>query len=107
MTKAEKTAENRMVLKAWEDFKVNTEVDIPEYIGRLSTCTARVYENTNYYVLVSYNTAVALLVAFIDKHNGICYDVLRYVYEYTRTSAQHIAKFSHDYNAYYRMTYRI
>ena len=103
MTKAEKTAENSMVLKAWEDLKVNVEVDLPEYIGRLRTCTANVYENTNYYVLVSYHTTVA----FIDKYNGICYDVLRYVYGYTNTSAQHIAKFSHDYKAYSRMTYRI
>lgn len=102
MTKAEKTAENVMVLKAWEDYKVNAEAVPPHEVGRLRNCTAIVLENIEYYVLKSYNTVVAI----IDKYSGICYDVLRYVYGYTATSAQHITKFANDYHAYSRMTYR-
>lgn len=60
---------------------------------RLRNCTAWVYETTNYYFLRSYNT----IVAFIDKTTDTCYDVLRLVYGYTSISAQHIAKFRHDY----------
>lgn len=60
---------------------------------RLRTCTAWVYETPRYYVLESYNT----IVACIFKENDTCYDFLRKVYGYTHTSAQHIAKFRHDY----------
>lgn len=74
---------------------------------RLRFCHARVDETKSYYILVSYNTAVA----FIDKETDTLYDILRLVYGYTSTSAQHIAKFSHDYGAgkfecAYRYTYR-
>ena len=62
---------------------------------RLRSCTAWVYETENYYFLRSYNTIVAL----IDKHTDTLYDVLRLVYGYTSTSAQHISKFSKDYGA--------
>jgi hypothetical protein len=61
--------------------------------GRLRACQARVYESNDYIVLVSYNT----LVAFIDKNEEIFVDVLRLVWGYTATSAQHIAKFRQDY----------
>lgn len=60
---------------------------------RLRTCQAWVYETDNYYLLRSYNTIVAL----IRKDNKQGYDVLRGVYGYTSTSAQHIAKFFSDY----------
>ena len=60
---------------------------------RLRTCTAYVYKDHNgYIVLRSYNT----FVAFITP-NGDFVDVLRLVYGYTSTSAQHIGKFYHDY----------
>ena len=62
--------------------------------GRLRSCTAWVYETENYWILESYYT----IVAVTSKHTGICYDVLRVVYGYTATSAQHIAKFAHDYH---------
>lgn len=47
--------------------------------------------------LYSYHTCVA--VVYRDKVNKrcICVDVLRYVYGYTSTSAQHISKFFHDF----------
>lgn len=60
---------------------------------RLRTCTAYVYKDHNgYIVLRSYNT----FVAFITP-NGEFVDVLRLVYGYTNTSAQHIRKFYNDY----------
>lgn len=62
-------------------------------IGRLRTCQATVYENERYIVLISYATTVA----FIDKQEHTAYDILRLIYGYTSTSAQHIAKFFSDY----------
>ena len=62
-------------------------------VGRLRTCNATVYENERYIVLISYTTTVA----FIDKRESKAYDILRLVYGYTSTSAQHIAKFFNDY----------
>jgi len=62
-------------------------------VKRLRYCNARVIIYPRYYVLVSYSTRVA----FIDRETGYAYDVLRYVYGFTRTSAQHISKFFQDY----------
>lgn len=61
---------------------------------RLRSCSATVYETPNYYILRSYNSVVAC----IDKSTGICYDVLRHVFGFTSTSAQHISKFICDYS---------
>lgn len=85
---------NNEALSAWEQAKkawVNKPWDT--YGKRLRSCTARVYETNDYYFLESYDT----IVAFIDKSTDTLYDVLRYVYGYTSTSAQHISKFDHDY----------
>ena len=71
-------------------------------IGRLRHCKALVFESTNYYVLQSYSTDIAV----IDKRTGILYDCLRMVYGYTATSAQHIAKFRQDYCAKSTLTWR-
>ena len=67
---------------------------------RLRSCSAEVAPVMDaetgalmYYVLRSYNT----IVAAIDVSNDTLYDFLRYVYGYTSTSAQHIAKFGQDY----------
>ena len=62
-------------------------------VGRLRTCNATVHENERYIVLYSYKTPVA----FIDKQEQKAYDILRLIYKYTSTSAQHIAKFFNDY----------
>ena len=59
----------------------------------LRHCKARVYYDGVTAVLQSYNT----IVAFI--YHGVCYDIHRYVNDYTATNAQHINKFCHDYNA--------
>ena len=61
---------------------------------RLRNCNAIVYETDNLYVLQSYET----IIACIDKENNVMYDFLRYVYEFTRSSAQQISKFNHDYS---------
>lgn len=62
--------------------------------AQLRSCSAKVYETPNYYLLRSYNTVVAC----IEKSTGICYDVLRHVFGFTSTSAQHICKFISDYS---------
>ena len=64
-------------------------------VYRLRSCTAWVYETENYYILRSYNTYIAV----IEKFSGRCGDVLRKVYGYTATSAQHVAKFISDYGS--------
>lgn len=63
---------------------------------KLRSCNAKVYETENWYILQSYDTPVA----YIWKHGFEIYDNLRIEYGYTATSAQHIAKFIHDYVPY-------
>ena len=60
---------------------------------KLRSCQATVYTSPRFYVLQSYDT----IVAFIDRKTDTLYDVLRFVYGYTSTSAQHIRKFEKDY----------
>ena len=67
---------------------------------KLRSCSATVFDLVDdttgevlYHVLRSYNT----IVAFIDPTTDTLYDVLRKVYGYTATSAQHISKFGQDY----------
>lgn len=82
---------NNAVQLAMNDFEKQNSGLIR--VGRLRTCNATVYVNDRYIVLISYKTAVA----FIDKQEQKAYDILRLVYGYTSTSAQHIAKFFSDY----------
>ena len=96
MRKEYQVIENVKVLdnfnKALDDLQVYTRShDVP--LKRLRSSSAYVIETDNYYLLRSYNT----IVAVIDKHNNVCYDVLRHVYGYTATSAKHISKFCADY----------
>lgn len=74
---------------------LNAEIGNIHKVAQLRKSSAYVYETDRYYLLRSYNT----YVAFIRKSDGTCFDILRAVYGYTATSAQHIAKFRHDYNA--------
>ena len=60
---------------------------------RLRKCQAIVFEFEDCYILQSYHTPVA----GIRKDTGEEFDFLRMVYDYTATSAQHIAKFFSDY----------
>ena len=68
---------------------------------KLRSCQACVYETENYFVLKSYDT----IVAFIDKNTRQKFDILRKVYGYTSTSAQHITKFFSDYGDFRVSTY--
>ena len=74
----------------------------PSPWNRLRSCSAEVLETPSFFILRSYNTVVAV----IDKCTGDTWDVLRMVYGYTATSAQHIAKFSKDYGNGKRYTWR-
>lgn len=75
---------------------------VQRFVARLRSCNACVWETKHFYILQSYAT----MVAAIDKESNIMFDFLRYAYGYTATSAQHIAKFAHDYGAISRYTYR-
>lgn len=100
-------------MKKFEQLKTNYEVRLAlrelgadgECIAnkvRLKHCKAYIEETRHYYALISRNT----MVAFIDKRTGICYDVLRLVYDYNVTSSRHIAKFREVYCAVNTLTYR-
>ena len=94
MKKEEQRNINAIVEKEWEKAYAEYKKECDHsHAPRLRSCSAWVYESTNYYFLRSYNT----IIACIDKTTDTCYDVLRMVYGYTSTSAQHIAKFSYDY----------
>lgn len=60
---------------------------------RLRSCQAFTVETDNYIYLKSYKTVIAV----IDKRTDTLFDMLRGVYGYTSTSAQHISKFNKDY----------
>ena len=110
MKKVDIIAENAVVKMEFDDFLKVTQNERDIASKRLRSCNATVYENSKYYYLVSYRT----MVAFIEKESNTLVDVLRMVYGYTATSAQHISKFNHDYcnkNDYFwgctnRLTYR-
>lgn len=91
MTKNEQTIINDIV--SIEKARAEIELRIYYKVARLRSCQAYVYETEHYFWLRSYGT----FVAFIEKTTDTCYDILRMVYGYTATSAQHIAKFRHDY----------
>ena len=86
-------ANNEKILLEWE--KAENELYSSQRFNekRLRSCSAETFETENYIFLRSYHT----IVAFIEKSTGNLYDVLRYVYGYTSTSAQHISKFYQDF----------
>ena len=100
MKKSEQFKINNKVLTALVESKLYYEHLINKV--RLNKCKAYVKETENYYLLYSYDT----FVAFINKRENICYDILRLSYGYTSTSAQHIAKFRKSYGAVDTLTYR-
>ena len=91
MKKHEQELINNEIMNALDEYNADTSCGYNE--KRLRNCTAWVYEKGKYYYLRSYGT----IIAFIDKETDTLYDVLRYVYGYTSTSAQHISKFAKDY----------
>lgn len=56
---------------------------------RLYNCNASVYQLPGFKILKSYETVIAIY----DEENNTVYDILRLIYGYTATSAQHISKF--------------
>lgn len=105
MRKDAQLAINEEVEKAINDF-IDADFVMCNTV-RLRTCTARVTDYGYYKVLMSYGT----IVAFIDTRTDTLYDILRKVYGYTSTSAQHIFKFEKDYcagkwNCAERLTWR-
>lgn len=92
MTKAEQIKINMEVEKHFNRFENESDRTGMQYIKKLRSCSADVWATDSYYVLMSYATIIAVIDA-----DGTCYDFLRLVYGYTATSAQHIAKFVHDY----------
>ena len=75
------------------DTYINPEMNSMIYHSKLRTCSASVYETEHFYILKSYNT----FVASYNKETHEFIDFLRYVYGFTSTSAQHIAKFKNDF----------
>ena len=105
MKKEKQVQENLTVEEGWIAFV--SDVKKPENLEfapamRLRKCNAYVSGIGKWLVLTSYSTIVAIL----DSETRELYDVLRYRYGYTATSAQHIAKFAHDYEAERRYTWR-
>ena len=93
MTKSDKIvalATNDLVLSALKEYNRYTETALRTAPHRLDYSTAETFNvGSRYTVLRSYNR----IVAFYDYDTDTLYDVLRYVYGYTVTSAKHIAKF--------------
>lgn len=94
--------ENLIVEKKHKEFLKITE-NYPWYSARyqLNNCSATIYDTEKYYVLRSYAT----IIAVIDKETDTCYDWLRLVYGYTKTSAQHIYKFMKKYGIVTKKTW--
>ena len=87
---------NNMIGQAVVDFnEYITTLPSFESVKRLRSCNAEVITTEKYFILRSYKTTVA----FIKRDTDCMYDVLRLVYGYTSTSAQHIRKFERDYGA--------
>ena len=100
MKKSEQVAINEQVVSLVNRF--NNTNNYAMNWRRLRSCSAEVAPIIDcetgellYYALRSYNTVVAA----IDVRTDTLYDFLRYVYGYTATSAQHIAKFGQDYGS--------
>lgn len=105
MKKHEQQAINEKVKAKFADFCTYVDKCLPvqeKDKKRLRTCSAWTTEIGHYTVLVSYQT----IVAFIDNSTHEMYDILRYIYGYTATSAQHISKFAHDFDHVVRYTYK-
>ena len=92
-----KKAEQQQINAIVDQFVDRFNDESPELIEskKLRSCQARVYIYEDYILLQSYRT----MIAGIDRKTDTLYDFLRMTYGYTATSAQHIAKFDHDYGA--------
>ena len=103
MKKVEQEKINEICEKAYDQFDGEFWLENPaiHHFEQLRSCKAYVHFTENYIYLISYIT----IVAFIDCRTNTFYDVLRYVYGYTATSAQHISKFKHDFSGHFNTSY--
>lgn len=105
MKKQEQRQINEYVEQAFDRFVTYIDKCLPVSSAdkkQLRSCSAKTYTVGHYVILQSYATPVA----FIDKSTGELFDVLRLVYGYTATSAQHIAKFAQDFHHTQTFTYK-
>ena len=81
--------------KMWKDYLAQEPITgyAKSSWKRLRTCNAYVLTLDKWFILKSYDT----IVACVSRETGITFDFLRFVYVYTATSTQHIAKFANDY----------
>ena len=101
MKKDQQVSMNEFVMQNYNRM-MDEFIEKKSYDGvQLRSCKACVYETENFFVMRSYES----IVAFIDKFTGQKFDVLRWAYGYTATSAQHIAKFLSDYGDFRVSTY--
>lgn len=84
----------RMNNGIWADFCQSKHIRGRE--KQLRTCKASVGVTTD--GEFTYLRSYEMIVCVIDNITGEAVDVLRTEYGYTATSAQHIAKFLHDYS---------
>lgn len=90
MKKTNQLNVNDTILEALDEYNKYCETANCTAPHRLDYCAAETFKvGSRYTTLRSYNT----IVAFYDHDTNILYDVLRYVYGYTATSAKHITKF--------------
>ena len=105
MKKSTQMLENDVVMDCYSEFMEYCKENNPYYSKDFRHCKAKVYFNARYTYLKSYST----IVAFIDNKNCVACDILRLVYGYTATSAQHISKFFNAYAStedYERLRYK-
>lgn len=107
MKRAEQEAMNKEAMQIFRKAMNEATFQDLNKSRQLRSCQASVIETKNYYILLSYQTYIAA----IDKRTDTLADVLRAVYGYTATSAQHISKFEKDYctgkwNCAHRLTAR-
>lgn len=96
MKKAVQEQINKICLTEWEKaMDALKDCHGYDHYKQLRNCNATVITTPYYHYLRSYNTVVAV----IDRETDTLIDMLRYVYGYTATSAQHISKFNQDYCA--------
>ena len=102
MKKKEQLLINQTVKERWDETMnaiASREVSYRK-TEKLYSCTAQIeFYDSGFCVLRSYDT----LIALYDMETETIYDALRYVYGFTSTSAQHVAKFRNWLRERYRL----
>lgn len=105
---AEQARQNEQCLIALHTVDSHMDNNVFTRWQRLYNCNAKYAvfaereDKTHWIALRSYNTVVCVACYDTDHKRLIIYDVLRWVYGYTATSAHHIAKFRHMLLGWYR-----